>query len=86
MDKRGQKMCLTGRAMEVGHLGVPEIFFSIFVVFWRLANQNAEKLHKIKKKFCVTPVANPVTPKCPPRFVPSNTPYYYCVLMHLKTV
>ena len=59
--------------MGGGHLGV-----NVFAT-GDCSRQNAEKLQKIGKNFRVPPppVANTVTPKCPPpRCVPSKTPYY----------
>ena len=60
--------------MGGGHLGV-----NVFAT-GDCFRQNAKKLQKNRKIFRVPPppVANTVTPKCPPppRCVPSKTPYY----------
>ena len=87
-------MCLTGHATGGGHLGVTvfatggggghEKIFRKGDSFWRFPPllPKRQKLSTFRKNFSCPPppVANTVTPKCPPpRCVPSKTPYYLSI-------
>ena len=84
-------MCLTGHATGGGHLGVTvfatggggghENFFRKGDSFWRFPPllPKRQKLSTFRKNFRVPPpVANTVTPKCPP-------PPVACPVRHLTT-
>ena len=42
------------------------LFFEMFVICWSSGEPKAKTLQKIRKRFCLPPIENLVTPNCPP--------------------